>query len=353
MPKLFFFLIFWISLNAQAIDTTGLQSSLAGDMVFDLGVNEDSTAEDKMTMRGAEVMFYAPVDPNFDGTLSLAAHDENGETVFELHELFLSSSRLIPRSRFQVGQFFLGVGRLNQIHQHDWPFIRAPKVHQTFFDSEGVFDSGLQYSYLLPTSRYWELSAGVTSGYRYGHAHTAGSKPRSPTHYFRAETFNEFSASTDGLKVGVNYLGRIDDQQNDTKIGGLDVVAKWREGKRLVWMIQSEAWYRLTENASAEQSRQVGMYIFNQYGISPTKQIGLRLDGFKDLTKENSITGKRINNISYTIAPEYTWRSSEFALVRTGLSHSFTREEGKTIEEDTRVDVQFVFIIGSHPAHDF
>ena len=257
MPSLLLLFFFLFSAPAFALDGSGLQVSIAGDMVFDLGINDDSTAQDKLTMRGAEIMFYAPIDHNFDGTLSAAAHDEGGETVFELHELFLASSRLIPRWSFKVGQFFLGIGRLNQIHQHDWPFIRAPKVHETFFDSEGVFDSGVEFSYLLPTINYWSLTLGLTSGYRYGHAHTEGSKPRTPTHYMRLETFNEFS-NIDGLKIGFNYLGRTDEQKNSTSIGGIDFVAKWREGRKLAYLLQSESWYRLTEDIDGEQSRQVG-----------------------------------------------------------------------------------------------
>ena len=340
-----------LSLQSRALDTSGLEVSIAGDMLLDLGINSP-TAEDKLTMRGAEIMFYAPVDHRFDGVLSAAAHDESGETVFELHELFIANNKLFPGGRLKVGQFFLGIGRLNQFHQHDWPFIRAPKVHETFFDSEGVFDSGAEFGYLLPTETYWDLTMGVTSGYRYGHAHTAGSKPISPTHYLRLETFSEFS-TTDGLKMGLNYLGRTDEQENEMRIGGLDFVAKWREGKRLVYLFQSESWYRNTKNANDEDSQQAGLYFFNQFGLSEELLLGFRIDGYKDLSKIDSITGNKVNNVSYAIAPELTWKSSEFATIRTGLTHSFTREEGETIEEDTRLEIQFVFIMGAHPAHSF
>jgi len=349
----FALILFLFSSYALASGTDGLNISLAGDMTFDSGLSSGSGAEDKLTMRGAEMMFYTPIDHNFDGTLSVAAHDENGETIVELHELFLASNKLIPRARFKVGQFFLGVGRLNQIHQHDWPFIQAPLVHELFFDTEGVFDSGAEFSYLLPTNRDWDLTLGLTSGHRYGHAHTAGSKPKSPTHYARLETFSEFSNSTDGMKLGLNYLGRTDEQKNNMSIVGLDFVAKWREGKRLLYMIQSEAWFRTVKSVSDERSNQTGLYIFNQYGLNPNNLIGLRLDGYKDLTKINSITDKKINNITYNIAAEYTWKSSEFATFRTGLSHTFTREEGSTLDRDTRFEFQAVFILGSHPAHIF
>ena len=335
-----------------AIDTTGLEISVAGDMVYEQGMNKSSAAGDKLTMRGAEIAFFAPVDHRFDGTLSAAAHDENGETVFELHELFLGSTKLIPRSRFKVGQFFLGLGRLNQIHQHDWAFIEAPKVHENFFDSEGVFDTGVEYGYLLPTSFYLDLTVGVTSGYRYGHAHTAGSKPLVPTHYARLATFKELS-STDGLLFSLNYLGRTDEQKNQTKLSGLEFVAKWREGKKLLYLIQSEAWFRTQKNPQDITSEQTGLYIFNQYGLSESLLVGFRMDAYKDLSKTNALTQKKINNIEYGSSLELTWKSSEFVMTRLGLTHTFTREEGETLDKDTKVQAQFVFILGSHPAHSF
>lgn len=347
-----FLLLALVSLNVMALDTTGLQISLAGDMIFDQGLNSTSQAQEKMTMRGAEMTFYAPLDHRFDGVLSAAAHDEGGETVFELHELYFKSTKLIPRSRFKVGQFFLGVGRLNRFHQHDWPFIRAPKVHETFFDSEGVFDTGVEYGYLLPTEFYLDLTVGVTSGYKYGHAHTAGSKPDMPTHYLRLATFKELS-STNGLLFSLNYLGRTDDQKNAMRIVGSELVAKWREGKRLKYLLQSEAWFRTVDRPAATKTEQLGLYVFNQYGFNDTTLLGLRLDGYKDLSKVNAITAKKQNNIEYGAALELTWKSSEFVVVRTGASHTFTREEGVTLEKDTRLETQFVFILGAHPAHSF
>ena len=88
------FFILISSKNILAFQATGLEVSLAGDMIFDQGLNSNSDAEEKLTMRGAEIMFYAPIDHRFDGTLSAAAHDEAGETIFELHELFFSSSKI-------------------------------------------------------------------------------------------------------------------------------------------------------------------------------------------------------------------------------------------------------------------
>ena len=344
--------IIFINSHALALIGTGLELSVAGDIVYDQGLNESSLAEDKLTMRGAEFMFYAPIDHQFDGVLSAAAHDENGETVFELHELYIATSKLIPRSNLKVGQFFLGVGRLNRFHQHDWAFTRAPKVHRTFFAEEGVFDAGFEYNYLIPSSMNMNLTVGVTSGHRYGHSHTAGSKPKSPTHYTRLSSFLPFS-TTNGMEFGLNYLGRTDAQDNQMMLAGIDLTGKWKEGKTLNYLLQSEIWYKSEKDIDGDITEQVGLYVFNDFSTGAQTSVGFRLDAFKDLSKRNSLTGKKINNISYGALLQTTYTSSEFAKIRPTISHEFDREEGATTAKDTRLSLQFIFILGSHPAHEF
>ncbi|MGB0452995.1 MAG: hypothetical protein ACPGJV_04700 [Bacteriovoracaceae bacterium] len=350
-----FILIFTFLFSFQTFSRllgTGLEISVSGDMVHNQGLNEESEADDKLTMRGAEIILYAPIDHNFDGVLSAAAHDEGGETMFELHELFIATSKIVPRSNIRVGQFFLSLGRLNRFHQHDWPFTRAPLVHRTFFDDEGVFDTGLEYNYLFPTAQTFNLTLGVTSGYRYGHSHTTGSKPKVPTHYARLSTFDSYS-STSGSELGVNFLGRTDAQDNEMKLVGIDLTTKFREGKILKYLLQSEVWFKNERDSSDDITEQVGLYLFNEFATGEQTSVGLRLDGFKDLSKINALTEKKINNITYGGLAQATYRSSEFAKIRASLGHEFEREEGQTTSKDTRVVMQFIFIIGSHPAHEF
>ena len=337
---------------SQSIFASGLEISVAGDMVYQQSISKESSAEEKVLLRGAELMFFAPIDHRFDGVISAAAHDEGGEVVFEVHEMYISSSKIIPHSNFRIGQFFLGIGRLNRFHQHDWNFTYAPRVHRDLLDNEGVFDSGLEYTLYVPTDLPLEITAGITSGYRFGHAHTAGAKPLSPTHYARIAGFYPFS-STNGLQLGFSYLGRKENNKNRMQLIGSDLTAKWREGKFIRLLLQSEAWFRTQKNAEGEVSNQAGLYVFGEYGLSQSNSFGLRVDGFKDLTKENAITEKTINQIFYGFTGQWTFHSSEFTKIRASVTHEMEIEEGDQTIDDTRFDLQFVFIMGSHPAHEF
>ena len=345
------FLSFFLLITGVGAET-GLELSLSGDMAYIQGVNGESRADDKLTMRGAELMFYAPVDVRFDGVLSVAAHEEGGKTNFELHELYISSSKLLPRSVLRVGQFFLSIGRLNRFHRHDWPFMDAPKVQSVFFGEEGVFDSGLEYSLVLPFRYTLNLTAGLTSGYRYGHSHTKGVKPKVPTHYLRFSAFFPFQ-TTSGVDMGFSYLGRVDAHQNDMELVGIDLTAKWKGVRRNKWLLQSEIWYKREADIHDEISRELGLYVFNEFPLGESTNVGFRWDMFKELSRVSALAGEKSNNISYGGTLQTSFVSSEFAKIRTTLSHEFERVEARTVAKDTRLGLQFIFILGGHPAHDF
>ena len=349
----FFFILVPAWTSVVLAEETGLKVSISGDMVYTQGLNRESARGDKLTMRGGELRFYSPVDSRFDALLSAVVHEERGKMNFELHELFLSSSKLVPKSVIKVGQFFFSIGRLNRFHQHDWPFTDAPKVHRTFFAKEAIFDAGLEYNLLFPFEKLTaHLSAGFSSGYRYGHSHTEGAKPLAPTHYLRPSIFFPIG-STSGVDVGLNYLGRTDAQKNKMDLLGVDLLAKWRGMRKNKWLFQSELWYKREEDRQGDVTREVGFYGFNEFPISEMMNMGFRLDIYKELSRFNALSNKKVNNISYGVTLQSTFVSSEFSKFRTTLSHEFERVEGRTGEKDTKLGVQFVFIMGSHPAHDF
>ena len=218
----------------------GSEMCIRDSLVAEQGLSSDSGALERLSPRALELTFYAPVDHNFDAVASATAHDERGEVFFEIHELWLGSSKLIPRGRFRVGQMFPAFGRLQRFHQHDWPFISAPEVHARFFDDEGVIDTGAEFTYLLPLPQFVELTLGATSGWTFGHTHNEGAKPDIPTHYSRLAT--SFGVGKLGdAELGFNYVGRTSSENTRTTTLGLDFVTKKREARTLKYLLQSES----------------------------------------------------------------------------------------------------------------
>ncbi len=329
-----------------------LKVSAALDLLHPVSFEKGSSRDNRLDLRSAEFMFYAPIDHTFDGVLNFAGHSEEGEFIFEVHEAYVGSSKLIPRSRFRVGKFLLGVGRLNQHHQHDWPFVTAPKVQKEFFAEEAAADTGFEYSILLPTNAFLDLTFGVTNGYCYGHCHDLGDRPLVPLHYFRPATFFEFGSGK-GLLLALNYLGRTDASSVKMSLVGLDMTFKERVGKTLKWLVQSELWHRSLDGPEGSISSAAGAYVYTQYGFDPIWSFGVRLDGYSVFNQRFPLSGEKQKNLDYAVVPTLNYRSSEFANFRLAYSHGIETAQGIADVKDRRLELQFVFLMGAHPAHEF
>lgn len=336
---------------AQGNDGTGLKISAAVDMVGDYKAQKSSQAEDSFYVREAELMLAAPIDPTFNGLISLSAHREGAESVAALHEAYISSSTLIPRSNIRLGQYFLGVGRLNRFHRHEWPFIFAPKVQTEFFSEEGALDSGLEYSYLVPLPFFLEATVGVTNGWTYGHSHDAGEKPKKPTHYGRVATYFGLG-SGGGAEAGLNYLSRTSADGERMSLSGLDFTAKWREAGVLNYLLQGELWQRVKSPENGTSERTLGAYVMPQYAFNSQFFLGVLAD-YYTIQSLKDARGQKLSNAYSSLTPTFSYKASEFSTLR--LAYQFAKESQKAQDDisDQRLQLQATFLIGAHPAHDF
>jgi len=331
------------------------QLSATGDILFQIPAQKLKNSQAQV--RSVELQIFGPTDHLFEAALNIAGHSDAQEFIFDLHEATIFSSRLIPRSRIKVGKFFLPIGRLNSIHQHDWPFVTAPKVIREFFSpgssitgAEGASDFGIEYSLLLPTDRFWEVTLGITNGACYGHCHRFGQPAQVPLHFFRSATF--FSTDTqNGFLLGFNYLGRKDAQSIRTHLMGVDATYKVREAQTLRFLLQNEAYYQV--QGQQESTKKIGFYSYPQYGFNPRWSLGLRLDGFTQLNMRFMSTGEKRNNFDYAFSPTLTYKPSEFSTFRLAYLHDVTTTQGIEDQKFFSVFLQAIFILGAHPAHDF
>lgn len=326
---------------------TGLDISAAVDGVGQFGPE----GTNRIDVREAEFMFFAPVDHLFDGVASFSAHTEATGLFAEVHEAYIGSTKLIPRSRFRIGQFFLGFGRLNQFHRHDWPFTTAPKEHSTFFAAEAAKDTGIEYSWLTPLPFYLDLTVGLTNGWVFGHAHSLGIKPQFPLHYLRALTYVDLPGKG-GLQTGLNYVGRRNDQGTGVTLLGLDATAKWREAQNLKLLIQSEFWLKMERPKTGAGTDTFGFYIHPEYALGDGFFAGLRFD-YLTVPTLQFVTGGKVANYEAALMPQLTWKPSEFSTVRLSYTYRAIYKVDRFIGYERFAELQTIFIIGAHPAHDF
>ena len=327
-----------------------IQTSVSADILASgsLFPEDDAPvpAYDGLKVRTAEFLFYGPIDQNFDGVVNFAAHSE-GDIVFsvpEVHEAFVQTSKIVPRSRIKLGQYFLGIGRLNKFHQHDWPFITVPLTQLDIFDSkEGIIDTGIEYSYLLPTESYWDLTVGVTNGRTFGHSHGDGPIPLWPTTYGRLSTYFEpFGLQTE---TGFSVLYRETNKKLKTTLLGYDITSKKRYGQILRYLLQGEVWWKRTKPELGEASDQLAAYLYGRYGISLNWSTGMRLDYSTVLTSGSN----------YQVALEYdvAWQASEFSRFTLGYYQYLSSSKIEGIGRSSQILLQTVYILGAHPAHEF
>ncbi len=344
---LMIFLLLFFSSEAQAMaEGTGLKFVGAADFTGYFGAKNQEAYPQRLDLREAEFGIYGPIDHGFEGALFFAAHNEGGEHHLEVEEAYLASSKLLPNVRLKAGKFFLGVGRLNQFHRHDWPFVTTPKVQEEFFAEEAASDTGGQANILFPfLPIYTELTLGLTNGWTFGHSHSEGMKPVRPTHYLRLANYFPLG-ETGGLQAGWNYLARDARDTGKMQIFGLDATAKWKEGAYTKWLVQAEAYGRNLRPLGGALSRVYGSYFYLQRHLSGPLDLGFRLDGY-------SIDTSADKNLDYSLVPTLVYRHSEFARFKAAYQMDYEKRGHHDSQVNRTLAVQAVFLLGDHPAHDF
>ncbi len=332
---------------------------IAGSVDMIHPFNFDSPSKNTLQVRSVELMAFGAIDQTFDGWIDFAGHYDEGQFHFELHEAYISSSKIFPGLEFKVGKYFLNLGRLNRFHQHDWVLSMAPKSHREFFvpggedslGAEGVADTGIEASYILPTEHFYQITLGATNGQCYGHCETLGEKPPRPLMYLRPTTMF-LGSPQGGLLIGATFLNREDAAKTETQLFGVDATYKKREGKTLKWLVQSEVQYQEQTPLTEERSQKLGGYIFTQYG-QDQMYYGLRVDGFSHLNKKFSGTTQDQDDLDYGLTAQVEYQNSEFSKFRVSYIHEIDTTESLPDVKDRMVLLQWVYHLGAHPVHDF
>jgi hypothetical protein len=362
------------SLNIYAQNQQLINWFAGADIVGTTGA-DDLDLKSDFYVREFELSAFSQIDQTWMGILTLAYHKEStaNEEHLEVHEAFIQSSKIIGLTNIKLGKFFMGFGRLNRFHRHDWVFTEAPTVQKSFFGNEGAKDTGVEFKRLIP-SLSTSLTLGVTKGDEFNHTHNdeeeeAGhdhghvERAKSPTGYLRLAKFVDFTTS-EGFEVALNYINRVDAESTHFNYTGLDFIYKDRVGKFYNLLLQSEIWARNTNkkvDGHKESLYDVGGYLYAEKGVDQHHAFGLRFDYYKPdqhIEEEghvHSIDGIEVDRELKALGASYIYTNSEFMRTRLNIEYG----TGVKVDDDPEVDsyvkgmVQIVFSIGAHPAHVF
>ncbi len=116
--------------------------------------------ENGVSLNNVELVLSSPVDPYFDMFINFHLF----EFEFEVEEAFVTTRRIPYGFQFKLGKFKSGWGRINSIHQHEWPFSDTPLIIAALFGEEGLQEVGAQVTWIAPTDVFLQLGLEALRG---------------------------------------------------------------------------------------------------------------------------------------------------------------------------------------------
>jgi hypothetical protein len=118
-------------------------------------------------------------------------------------------------------------------------------------------------------------------------------------------------------------------------------------------LVQSEIWYRNLSSPGAENSEDLGAYIYPQALVGEDLYAGVRIDLFTELNRRFVSDNSKQDNLNYAFVPTLTYKHSEFSTLRLAYTRDTETFKGEADQVHEKIELQWVAILGAHPAHSF
>jgi hypothetical protein len=329
------------------------------------------------TVQNLELTLSGLVDPYLRADANLIFQiDEEGESLVEVEEAYLTTLALPGGLQVKAGTFFSPFGRLNPQHPHQWDFADQPVISGRLLGADGLRGPGAQLAWLLPTPFYAEATVAVQNS----HGETAASFRSSPGEELAGRTMIErdvrslgdllllgrFATSFDltpalTILPGVSYVRGPNGTGPDTStaIAGLDFYAKWKplandHGWPFVafqaeWLDRDyEAAAQTLDDGTVlpfEELADRGGYAQGIWGFRRRWTAGLRYDWADGDDPADPLRDSRRR-----VSTNLTFYPSEFSKFR--LQYSLDDAEHLASDVST-VALQFEVLYGAHGGHKF
>jgi hypothetical protein len=299
---------------------------------FDAGINE------------AELSLQSVVDPyaRADFFITLGRDPATGKFSTDLEEGYLTTLSLPAHLQLKVGKFKSAMGRINPVHSHALPFISLPDAYQNYF-GEGINDEGMSLSWLVPNPVFYqELLVQVTDG---PIDNPSFSRSVGNTYFELAHLKNFFDLSANAtLELGFSGMTGENSFDLRTNIAAMDLTYKWKPVqyntyRSFTW--QSETYFSNANISKDKAMNTFGMYSFINFQFSKR----LFFTGMYSYSNKPYSASTVENSYSATIG----WYATEFQKLEI---------EGKTTssnmeKEQNQILLRWIFVIGTHGAHQY
>lgn len=312
----------------------------------DIGINllfagqtsDRDKADDGMKLQEAELQFSSDVDSYFTAKALFSVGSEGGEYGIEPEEAYVETIAL-PRVTLRVGKSKMPLGKHNQLHSHAFPFINAPLMNVAILGDEGLNETGIGASGLIPLPWFSELTLDYTQGENEDLFNSDIKDNK--TVIGRFKNLWDLSDSTT-LELGVSGAKGKNSDHLDTTLLGADLTLKWRpvDGGKY----HSVEWgseYLEKDRDGAVEKKLAGAVSYLKYQVAQRWYAQYRYD-YLGLNSEAVNTSKRHTAL-------IAFLPSEFSGVRLQYE---TIDDGQ-VEDEKRLMLQLNISIGAHPAHAY
>jgi hypothetical protein len=337
---------------------------------------ESGFAPAGISLGETELAVESNVDDQWHGWATIALAPEGGVGV---EEAYVNTLALPAGLALKLGRFKSDIGYQNHIHAHAWEFVDAPLVYRALLGGQ-LQDDGVQARWVAPTDLLLELGAEALRG----EAFPAGGGAHHGVGAWTGFLHLGGDAGDGGSwRLGLSHLqaravdratGEAPDNTlftGDSAVSGADLVLKWAPNGNPAntnVVFNAEYFFRKERgallndpsgaaNASAYDGEQQGWYAQAIWQFVPRWRAGVRYDR---LHADNQVAAAPAGTALATLADSsydpqrasamLDFSNSEFSRIRLQYNRDESRPGGLT---DHQYFLQFIYSLGSHPAHTF
>ena len=299
-----------------------------------LGAASDADRE-QFDAREFELDVQSALDPFSRMRLTLAF----GDGGVDVEEGWVRYASLPGGLDLLAGRFRQRFGALNRQHLHALPQVDYPLALRTYLGEEGLAQTGLSLSWLLPHpfASANELTLEVTDGD--GEAF-AGKDFQQLSLLGHAKSYWDLSDAS-YLEWGLSGVAGKGPLGGDRRIWGSDLTFNWTPPARakyrdLTW--RSEALLSQREDPLTGVTHDAwGGYTYLEGLVAANLSLGLRLDGVENPDDPDLF--------AWSVVPYVTWWQSEYVRLRGELRHT---QDDALADPVNEVLLQLTWAAGPH-----
>lgn len=317
-------------------------------------VASSSDERDEFELHGAELDIQSALDPftrtrfvigfghgghGGDEHAEGEEHEEHSESGVSVEEGYVTYSALPGGLELMAGRFKQRFGALNRQHLHALPQTEYPLVYRTVFGDEGLAQTGLSFSWLLP--KPWATANEITFELTNAENEEA----------FSGEDFDDFAAllkiknywdlsAATWFELGLSGVTGKTAWGGDSRVFGTDLTLHWQPPSRakyreITW--RNEFLLSEREDPFGVEHEAWGGYSYLEGLLRRNLYAGVRYDFAEDpLAPDES---------SWGVVPYLTWWQSEYVRLRAEYGYF---ENDETGESDDTFTLQLVWSAGPH-----